>query len=391
VLSDAHDVRRWAVAVVAATTFLATLACRSSPRVTPDPTDARATPPLADVDDEMFDTAPLSSPLPLPTKPRFVADLSHACVLTPTGRLRCWGSNNFGELGDGSTTPRTPGSPAEVPIEGVARVTVGSRFTCALRVDRTVWCWGSGPIGPAWDASLVPKKVAGLAPARGLMANAYALCVAEADDVRCWGRNWHGGGGRPALVLDDTPVALGVGPVTGLCPAQPIAVVARQSGEVVLVEALGRSALLSSAAERSTAAPLRALRCSNSTRLWMLTGDGRVTLSEEVEGSGARRVSVLALPPIRALGVNVGPLRSAVAADGRLYAWGDNESGELADGTKKGREIPAPIEGLSGVSTAGLLIGGGCAVADRGLWCWGSHLTWAPSSNTPTQHGKALW
>ncbi len=116
-----------------------------------------------------------------------------------------------------------------------------------------------------------------------------------------------------------------------------------------------------------------------------------MTLSEAVEGSAERRVSVLALPPIRALGVNVGALRSAVGVDGRLYAWGDNESGELADGTTKSRPTPAVIEGLSGVSTAGILTGGGCAVAARGLWCWGDHRTWAPSSKTPTQHGKALW
>ncbi|MBK7402862.1 MAG: hypothetical protein IPJ34_43220 [Myxococcales bacterium] len=167
-------------------------------------------------------------------------------------------------------------------------------------------------------------------------------------------------------MLDDTPVALGVGAVVGLCPAQPIAVVARRNGEVVLVEAPGRSALLSSATKRSTAAPLRALRCSNSAQLWMLTGDGLVTLSEAVEGSAERRVSVLALPPIRALGVNVGALRSAVGVDGRLYAWGDNESGELADGTTKSRPTPTAIEGLSGVTTAGILTGGGCAVAARG-------------------------
>lgn len=389
---DTDGLRRWAVVVVATTSLCH--ACRSSPRATPDRYDARPNTPvpsLVDVDDEMFDTAPLSSPLPLPTKPRFVAGLSHACVLPPTGLLRCWGSNDYGQLGDFSVTPRTAESPAEVLIEGVVRVTLGSRFTCALRVDRTVWCWGSGPIGPAWGESLVPKKVGGLGPARGLMADGSALCVAEADDVRCWGRNWQPGGKKPALVLDDTPVALGVGAIAGLCPAQPTGtVVARSNGEVVLVEGLLQS-VLSSPTKRSTTAPLRALRCSNSSQLWMLTGDGLVTLSETVEGSAERRVSVLALPPIRALGVSVGPLRSAVGVDGPLYAWGDNQFGELAEGTRKSRPTPAAIEGLSDVSTAGLLTGGGCAVAKRGLWCWGNNLSWVSSSTRPALRVKALW
>jgi alpha-tubulin suppressor-like RCC1 family protein len=71
----------------------------------------------------------------------------HTCaVVTGTGAVKCWGSNTFGELGDGSTTPSA--SPVDVTgLTGAVTVTAGDGFTCALKSDDTVWCWGEGNDG----------------------------------------------------------------------------------------------------------------------------------------------------------------------------------------------------------------------------------------------------
>lgn len=385
---------RWIGAIVATSALLGCDGCRSRPHAVPlaNHETSIAEPTLADVDDETVDAVSISTALPLPTRARLVASLSHACVVTPTGRLRCWGRNASGELGDGSREARSPASAADVPIDRVARVTLGSGFTCVLRVDRSVWCWGSGPIGPAWGQSLVPKQMLGLAGVRDLLADGSALCAIQDDDVRCWGRNRTPGSTvLPTLTLDDAPVALSVGPVAAMCPPHPQGIAfARRTGQVVLYEGPGKFRELSSMATRSTSAALRALRCSNFDRLWMLTADGVVTLSEET-GAAKRRVRTLELPPIRTLGANHGELRSAVGLDGRLYGWGENTMGELADGTTISRSAPVAIDGLSGVSTGTILTGGGCAVAGRGLWCWGDRLTWILPTKKPVEHLTALW
>lgn len=386
---------RWVCAIVVTPTLLGCDGCRSRPNAVPSTNHETSTagPSFTEADDETVDAAPVSSPLPLPSRARLAASLSHTCVVVPTGRLLCWGSNGSGELGDGTRKSRSPNAPAEVPLEMVASVTVGIRFTCALKTDRTVWCWGSGPVGPAWGESLVPKQVLGLKGVRGLVAGGFVLCAMDSDDVRCWGRNHTTGStAPPAFEAGDGPVSLGIGAVATMCPPRPEGVAfARKTGEVMLYEGSGKIRQLSSNAARPTQAALRAIRCSNFRRLWVLTADGVASLSEEPAGGGERQVSLLALPRIRSLGINHGELRSAVGVDGRLYAWGDNSFGERADGTAQDGSTVTVIDGLSDVSTAAILTGGGCAVAGRRLWCWGDDPPWAPPSKSLTEHVKVLW
>ena len=61
-----------------------------------------------------------------------------------------WGDNIYGQLGDGSYTGRT--IPATVTgLSGVTQVSVGERFSCALKNDGTVWCWGANYVGQLGD------------------------------------------------------------------------------------------------------------------------------------------------------------------------------------------------------------------------------------------------
>ena len=79
----------------------------------------------------------------------------HACAVLADGTVWCWGSNEYGMLGqdydgDISHVPmRVPGIDA---VTGAAR---GNDYTCALLADGTVWCWGSnsyGESGRAYEA-----------------------------------------------------------------------------------------------------------------------------------------------------------------------------------------------------------------------------------------------
>lgn len=88
----------------------------------------------------------------------------HTCVVLDTGAVKCWGANDAGQLATGS------GLDSKFPVDvvglGPARTVVaGATFNCALLQDGTVWCWGentSGQLGADSKASMsrVPMKVA---------------------------------------------------------------------------------------------------------------------------------------------------------------------------------------------------------------------------------------
>jgi len=72
-----------------------------------------------------------------------VAGEHHACARKTDDTIWCWGNNDYGQLGDGSTTIRS--TPVELTtISDLAEISLGTTFTCERKTDGTVWCWGKG-------------------------------------------------------------------------------------------------------------------------------------------------------------------------------------------------------------------------------------------------------
>jgi alpha-tubulin suppressor-like RCC1 family protein len=137
-----------------------------------------------------------------------------SCALLAGGRVDCWGENDFGQLGDGSSRgPQTcngdPCATTPVAVEGVSGATAiaaGNNHVCALLAGGGVDCWGynfaaelgigtsSGVewcTGGEW-CSTKPLAVLGMAGATSIVAGGDHTCVLVSGAVKCWGYNSYG-------------------------------------------------------------------------------------------------------------------------------------------------------------------------------------------------------
>lgn len=95
----------------------------------------------------------------------------HTCARLADGTARCWGDNSHGELGDGTTTQRpTPvavlSSSGTGVLSEIVDLHAGYDFTCALLTSGDVYCWGWNDYGQVGDGTTtdhaLPTKVIGL-------------------------------------------------------------------------------------------------------------------------------------------------------------------------------------------------------------------------------------
>ena len=136
---------------------------------------------------------------------------SHVCALVHNGGAWCWGFNDKGQLGDGTTTNRsTPVAVTGLPLN-LAQIAAADDHTCALLVDPTVKCWGLNSKGQLGDGttndSSTPVKVAGLTDVVQIaLGDAYTCALLASGDVQCWGWNIFGELGNGTTTDSKSPV-----------------------------------------------------------------------------------------------------------------------------------------------------------------------------------------
>jgi len=140
------------------------------------------------------------------------AGYGHACGVTRTGAVYCWGDNEKGQLGDGSATGSR--KPVRVATGLTFRsVSAGLMHTCAIAVDDRAYCWGSGAWGALGNgsekSSARPVVVGGTLRFASVSAGtSYTCAVTRAGAAYCWGSNDTGqlGNGSSSGVTTPTPV-----------------------------------------------------------------------------------------------------------------------------------------------------------------------------------------
>lgn len=276
----------------------------------------------------------------------------HSCGLVGTVAY-CWGANGIGQTGDGTTT--TPRTTPVLVADGHEFVSLaaGGFHTCGSAGTGLAYCWGAGSSGQLGNgtsgASIVPDLVDGELRSDLTRPGEQGTCALVGGTAYCWGRNHHGQIGDGTATNRATPTMVGGGTDFALVDTgDEIACGTSRSGTLLC---WGRAAFV---------------------------GHGATGTEDPVDP--APIAGDLAL-------VEVGLTRSSSCgrtADGSTYCWGENGQGQLGNGGTEDSAVPVVIPDLwlARVSAGG---DSGCGLTAFGApYCWGRNTSGQLGNGTTT-------
>jgi alpha-tubulin suppressor-like RCC1 family protein len=286
------------------------------------------------------------SPVPVPGLTGVAAVASggeYSLARLSDGTVRAWGSNLYGQLGDGTTTDRY--SPVSVPgLTGVASVAGGNYFSLAVLADGTLRTWGYNGQGALGDGTTAdrhsPAPVPGLTGVTSVaVGGAHSLALLPDGTLRGWGLNVYGelGDGTNTFQRNSPQ------PVPGLTG---VATVGAGSGTSF------------------------AILPGGTLRAWGYNYSGQVG----VGFSGTNVLSPTAVPGVAGVRSVVGGAEHSLAllTNGTVLAWGWNAYGQLGDGSTNPRYSPLAVPGLTNIVDVETTDVASFALSANGrLWAWG--------------------
>jgi regulator of chromosome condensation (RCC1) repeat-containing protein/PASTA domain-containing protein/Regulator of Chromosome Condensation (RCC1) repeat protein len=282
--------------------------------------------------------------LPVPVRQVAAGAYSSAALLTD-GTVWAWGSNQSGTLGNGTSTGSVSTAQQVPGLSGITQIAMGVVDVYAVRSDGTVWAWGynqSGQLGNGTTtASYSPAQVPGLTGITQVSAGlGYVLARRSNGTVWAWGDNSRGFLGDGTTVAHHTPEQ-----VPGLAGITRV------------------TANYASFAVRSDGALFS----------WGANDDGALGNGTS-GGFTATPARVPGLTGVTQVDSNNGATLAVAGPAGTVWAWGWNDIGQLGDGTTASRLTPEQLS-LTGVSQVAVGISGGSAAvrSDGTLLTWGGN------------------
>lgn len=315
-----------------------------------------------------------------------------SCARAWTGGIRklyCWGSNAYGQLGDGTFTGKTGPVPVTGLLAGldIQDFAVGANGACAIAGSRT-FCWGWNPDGQVGDGTTVskntPTKITGgtlgTQNVIDVSTDNYHSCVVTSNaDVTlqkayCWGRNSYGQLGNGTTTNSLVPVQLSGGGITDVEIGSLHTCILTYNAKLWCTGYNGEGALgQGNTTNRSTVGSVTAVYGATSMTTFssfslggyqtcaVVSGavyNGKVFCwGRNTDGPGqvGNGTSTNQLSPVAvtATGVLSGKTITTVAASGQYscaidtnfaaYCWGRNDFGQLGDGTTTDQLSPVKV------------------------------------------------
>ena len=294
---------------------------------------------------------------------------SHTAALKSDGTVVSWGYNYSGQLGDGgspfskSTPVRVKDSTGTGYLSEVTSISAGYNFTVALKADGTVWSWGFNKNGQLGDGTnedrnlpvqvKSPDGIGVLTDVVSVIAGNNTVAAIKKDGTLwTWGYNTNGQLGDGTLVSRNLPVQVkGPGGTDYLTDIASVAVGGFH---------------------------MAALKTDGTLWSWGFNGDGQLGDGTKIsrswpaqvkgpDGTGFSGATAVALGYRFSL---------VLKSDGTLWSWGDNQLGQLGDGTTTGRNVPSAVSGI-GMGVEEIAAGGEHAAilkSDGTILAWGANL-----------------
>lgn len=272
--------------------------------------------------------------------------ISHTVAIKSDGSLWSWGRNNYGQLGDSTTTDHI--NPKQIGIDSTwVSVSVGADFCLGIKANGTLWAWGINNAGQLGDGTsnnkIKPIQIGSDSAWTAISAGAAHSVALKADgSLWTWGDNSFGQLGDGTTTSRNSPGRVG-------------------SERRWVYITLGANHSL-------------AIKADGTLWAW---GDN--SLGELGDGTTTQRNSIIQIGTnntwvrVHCFGAS-GKHTLGLKSDGSLWAWGDNTKGELGDGSSIQRNSPVRI-GSENI-WVGLALGESFTQgvkANGTLWAWGEN------------------
>mgnify|MGYP003439826326 CR=1 FL=1 len=307
-----------------------------------------------------------------------ISEQYHNCALAQ-GKVYCWGRNLYGQLGNGTTTD----SPVPVEVGGalsgktVTAIGGASDVGCAI-AESKVYCWGRNDQGQLGDGTTTSRNTPTLISTTNFGSpytpnllsssgsRAKSMCAIINSKAYCWGANNVGQLGDGTTTTRTSPVA-----------------VRANSGDVLYNKTI--IAISQDGYYNGNGSGIYPHVCvvasDNKAYCWGANTSGQLGDNSTTNRSlpvAVRANSGDALYNKSVQDIVVGLQHSCALANSQVYCWGENSQGMVGDNTSTDRRVPTAVytgEDLAGKTVTA--IGGGsnrgCAVADLTVFCWGKN------------------
>ena len=333
----------------------------------------------------------------------------HSCIVTDD-TLWCWGDNSDGELGDG--TFRSSATPIAVTRLGktVAEVGGGANHTCARALDGSAWCWGSNEHGAVGSGSTMAKhrypthvSSLGYDVASLGVAASHACALTTAGAMLCWGDNFFGQLGNGTTAAQSVPVqvaALGSNVARIAMGESAQHTCAMTNDGTPWCWGWNSAGQLGNGSLTDDSAPVQvahtddgqafgevtdmctgwlhtcARKADGTTWCWGSNASGQLGSSALDATVKTRPVQVDLAGEATPGTLSCGASHTCVALrDGSLQCWGNNEHGQLGNGDLTVSTSSTPIQVTSLTDTVTRVSADASrtctTLRDGSRWCWG--------------------